>query len=68
MIFDAAKAANSNCSCVSGVVPTDRISIHGHAVRGNVLCACTGAHGPVARRAQNIAVGTLQPLWARGAA
>ena len=67
MIFDAAKAANPNCTCVGGIVSEERRGIMGHIVRGNVLCACTGAHGRHAKQAQNNMVGTLQPLWARGA-
>jgi hypothetical protein len=65
--FDPSRAANPNCSCIGGIIPQDRRGIMGHIVRGNVLCACTGAHGPTAKRAQNIKVGTLRPLWAKGA-
>lgn len=65
--FNVAQAANPNCTCIGGIVPEDRRGINGHIVRGNVLCACTGAHGRNAKRAQNMMVGTVQPLWARGA-
>lgn len=67
LTFDPAAAAYGGCTCAgTGYVPEGMKSIVGHVAPNSRLCACTGAHGRAAKRAQRIMCGVLRPLWNRG--